>query len=70
MGKLMKVINKCVHTGSANNLFDKKTKKKHTSNNAAWIYAVPWVCLQFVIVVFPDHTHLLFYMAFLHATEG
>ena len=19
--------------------------------------AVPWVCLQFVIVVFPDHTH-------------
>ena len=24
--------------------------------------AVPWVCLQFVIVVFPDHTHLLFYV--------
>ena len=24
--------------------------------------AVPWVCLQFVIVVFPDHTHLLFLM--------
>ena len=23
--------------------------------------AVPWVCLRFVIVVFPDHTHLLFY---------
>ena len=22
--------------------------------------AVPWVCLGFVIVVFPDHTHLLF----------
>ena len=22
--------------------------------------AVPWVSLQFVIVVFPDHTHLLF----------
>ena len=21
--------------------------------------AVPWDCLQFVIVVFPDHTHLL-----------
>ena len=21
--------------------------------------AVPWVCLQFEIVVFPDHTHLL-----------
>ena len=22
--------------------------------------AVPWGCLGFVIVVFPDHTHLLF----------
>ena len=22
--------------------------------------AVPWDCLQFVIVVFPDHTYLLF----------
>ena len=26
-----------------------------------WLFlAVPWVCLQFVTVVFPDHTHLLF----------
>ena len=26
-----------------------------------WLFlAVPWVCLQFVIVVFPNHTHLLF----------
>ena len=26
-----------------------------------WLFlAVPWVCLQFVIVVFHDHTHLLF----------
>ena len=26
-----------------------------------WLFlAVPWVCLQFVIVVFPDHTHLIF----------
>ena len=26
-----------------------------------WIFlAVPWVCLQFVIVLFPDYTHLLF----------
>ena len=25
-----------------------------------WLFlAVPWVCLQFVIVVIPDHTHLL-----------
>ena len=27
-----------------------------------WLFlAVPWVCPQFVIVVFPDHTHLLFF---------
>ena len=26
-----------------------------------WLFlAVPWVCLRYVIVVFPDHTHLLF----------
>ena len=26
-----------------------------------WLFlAVSWVCLLFVIVVFPDHTHLLF----------
>ena len=24
--------------------------------------AVPWGCLRFVIVVFPGHTHLLFFM--------
>ena len=24
------------------------------------LLAMPWVCLLFVIVVFPDHTHLLF----------
>ena len=23
-------------------------------------FAVPWVCLQFVTMAFPDHTHLLF----------
>ena len=22
--------------------------------------AVPWSCLRFVIIVFPDHSHLLF----------
>ena len=28
-----------------------------------WLFlAVPQGCLQFVIVVFPDHTHLLFFM--------
>ena len=26
-----------------------------------WLFLlVPWVCLQFMIVVFPDHAHLLF----------
>ena len=28
------------------------------------LLAVSWGCLQFVIVVFPDHTHLLFLHAF------
>ena len=28
--------------------------------------AVPQGCLQFVIVVFPDHTHLLFFTYFYH----
>ena len=28
-----------------------------------WLFlAVPSVCLQFVIVVFPDHTHLIFFI--------
>ena len=28
--------------------------------NVLWLFLmVPWVGLQFVIVVFPDHTHLL-----------
>ena len=27
-----------------------------------WLFlAVPWGCLRFMIVVFPDHTHLLFW---------
>ena len=30
--------------------------------NALWLFlAEPWVGLQCVIVVFPDHTHLLYY---------
>ena len=28
-----------------------------------WLFlVVPWVSLQFVIVVFPDHTHLLYFI--------
>ena len=30
-----------------------------------WLFlAVPWGCLRFVIVVFPDHTHLLFQISY------
>ena len=30
-----------------------------------WLFlAVPWGCLQFMIVVFPDHTYLLFFLVF------
>ena len=33
-----------------------------------WLFfAVPCVCLRFVIVVFPDHTHLLFFELILKA---
>ena len=33
--------------------------------NVLWLFlAVPWVGLRCVIVVFPDHTHLLFGIAF------
>ena len=35
-----------------------------------WYFlAVPWGCLRFVIEVFPDHTHLLFYNAMYHHGE-
>ena len=27
-----------------------------------WLFvSLPWDCLRFVVVVFPDHTHLLFF---------
>ena len=31
-----------------------------------WVKLMFTGCLQFVIVVFPDHTHLLFLLAFYH----
>ena len=40
---------------------------------AVWLFlAVLWVSLQFVIVVFPDHTrtHLLFFMFCLQSYQG
>ena len=36
-----------------------------------WLFVVmPWVCLQFVIVVFPDHIHLLFPLSCLFSRAG
>ena len=32
-------------------------------------FAVPWGCLRFVIVVFPNHTHLLFLRQFYQNIE-
>ena len=58
----------CVHSSFAIIL---KTKRKLiallllsyrciVTINGLWLFlAVPWVGLQYVIVVFPDHTHLL-----------
>ena len=41
------------------------------------LLAVPWVCLQFVIVAFPDHTHLIvlgseypLYIIYMNHTTG
>ena len=35
-----------------------------------WLFlVVPWVSLQFVIVVFPDHTHLLFSIGFKYSVR-
>ena len=32
---------------------------------AEWLFlTVPWGCLRFVIMVFPDYTHLLFLIEF------
>ena len=59
----------CVHSSFAISL---KWKKKlvallllsyrcFVTLNVLWLFlTVPWVGLQYVIVVFPDHTHLLF----------
>ena len=34
----------------------------HDTKNVLWLFLrVPWVGLRFVIVVFPNHPHLLFY---------
>ena len=59
----------CVHSSFA--LILKKKRKLaallllsyrcNVTNNVVWLFLeVPWVGLQYVIVVFLDHTHLLF----------
>ena len=36
-----------------------------------WLFlTMPWVCLQFVIVVFPDRTHLLFFVSMFWSGES
>ena len=39
-----------------------REKERETEREiVVWLFlTVPWVCLKFVIVLFPDHTHLLF----------
>ena len=57
----------CVHSSIAVILMGKR-ELIALLNLSSWcllmvewlILAVPWGCLRFVIVVFPDHTHLLF----------
>ena len=56
----------CVHSSIAIILMGKR-KLVALLNSSSWclvmvefFLAVPWGCLLFVIVVFSDHTHLLF----------
>ena len=56
-----------VHSSSAIILMGKRERVALLSLSSwcleivVWPFlAVPWVCLRFVVVVFPDHTHLLF----------
>ena len=36
-----------------------------------WLFlTMPWVCLQYVIVVFPDHTHLLIFVSMFWSGES
>ena len=60
-----------IHSSIANILMGKR-ELVALLNLSSWCLAmverlfleVPWGCLQFVIVVFPDHTHLLFFALF------
>ena len=52
----------CNHfDGEERELFDLLSLSSRCLMIVVWLFlAMPWVCLQFVIVVLPDHTHLLF----------
>ena len=57
----------CVRSSIAINLMGKRELVAFLNLSSCclvmveWLFlAVPWGCLRFVIVVFPDHTHLLF----------
>ena len=59
----------CVHSSFAIILMGKRELVALLSLSSwchvivVWLFLiVPWVCLQFVIVVFPDHTHYFYYM--------
>ena len=59
----------CVHSSFAINLMGKRelvvlfSLSSWCRVNVVWLFlAVPWVYLQFVIVVFPGHAHLLFFI--------
>ena len=61
----------CVHSSFANILKRKRnlvallllSYRCLVTVNVLWRFlTVPWVGLQCVIVVFPDHTHLLFFL--------
>ena len=61
----------CVHSSFAIILMEKRELVDLLSLYSwclvvvVWLFiAVPWVCLRFVNVVFPDRTHLLFYILF------
>ena len=66
-----------VHSSIAINLMGKR-ELVALLNLSSWclvrverlFLAVPQGCLQFVIVIFPDHTHLLFFFVLSHEKKG
>ena len=51
----------CNHLKEKAGLFAIIVLQMYVTINVLWLFlTVPWVGLQYVSVVFPDHTHLLF----------